>query len=112
MRAIALSLGLAVLGLGASAETAAAHGAYVTTYRPVTHYVRRTILVRERVWRPVRHRIHYRSYAPYYGYAPPYRYVASYPVYPAYRVHPWWWDRERAHERWEHERWEHHHWDY
>jgi hypothetical protein len=120
MRAIALSFGLAVLAVGASAEAASAHVAYVTSYRPVTHYVRRTVVVRERVWRPVRHRVYYRSYSPpvvyrsyapaYYGYAPPpyRRYVAAYP-YPAYPIHHRHWWRERAHERWE---WEHRRWDY
>ena len=30
---------------------------YVVTYRP--HYVRRVVVVRERVWRPVYHQVHY-----------------------------------------------------
>jgi len=54
---------------------------YVTTYRPVTHYVRRTVVVRERVWRPVRHRVYYprpvyrhHVYVRRYVYAEPYAY--------------------------------------
>ena len=97
--------GLALLG---SAGAASAHDwgygygtRYVTTYRPVTRYVRRTVVVRERVWRPVRHRVHYRTVyvEPYYahrwrhGYGPRYAYADA----------PWW-ERRHAYERWEH-RW-------
>ena len=95
---------LAGLALLASAGAAAAHDysygyghRYVTTYRPEVRYVRRTVVVRERVWRPVRHRIHYRRVyaAPYYAYGPRYAYAEV----PA-------WERRREHERWEHEHWE------
>ncbi|MDB5416757.1 MAG: hypothetical protein JWP50_176, partial [Phenylobacterium sp.] len=76
-------------------------GRYVTTYRPVTRYVPRTVIVRERVWRPARHRIHYRRvYAePYYGYRRDYGYAA---VYAGGYGEAW--ERHREHERWEHER--------
>jgi hypothetical protein len=72
--ATATAAGIAAL----APSVAAAHqwryerpGDYVVGYRPITHYVRRTVLVRERVWRPVYHRSHYRSRgsvyrAPYY----------------------------------------------
>ncbi|RAK60560.1 hypothetical protein DJ021_12470 [Phenylobacterium hankyongense] len=102
---------LAGLALLLSAGVASAHdrgryyeGRYVTTYRPEVRYVRRTIVVRERVWRPVRHRIHPRAVymSPYYGYGPSYyRYGPSY----AYSDIPPW-ERHHQHERWERERWE------
>jgi hypothetical protein len=111
MKARSTLVPLAGLALLLSAGAASAHdweyrhgGRYVTTYRPEVRYVRRTIIVRERVWRPVRHRVHYRRVytTPYYGYAPDYYgYRPSY----AYADRPPW-DRHREHERWERERWE------
>lgn len=97
---IAAAAGLAVLltaGAASASEWSYGGSRYVTTYRPETHYVRRTIIVRERVWRPVRHRVHYqRSYAPRYDVYRP-RYSEGYGD----------WARHREHERWEHEGWDH-----
>jgi hypothetical protein len=79
MTKLPILLGAAVALAGASAAGAAAahcyprHVAYVTRYHPHTRYVRRTVVVRERVWRPVRERVIY---------APPVRRAYAYDRYP------------------------------
>jgi hypothetical protein len=122
MRSVPICLAGAGIALALSAGAASAsewmlshRATYVTSYRPETRYVRRTVVVRERVWRPVRYRVHYRRvYAePYYGYGYGYGYAPRRVVYDR-GWYPydgdrdrWWRERRRAHEHWEHERWEH-----
>ena len=116
MRSIAMSVAAGGLALAAtaaagqaSAQTVIHRVGYYTTYRPETHYVRRTVVVPQRVWRPVRHRVVRRVYvAPTYAYrtydyAPRYAYGYGYGDDDAWRRAHW----RREHERWEHERWEH-----
>ena len=121
MRSIPVSMAaagfaLALASAGAAGAQAYYYGGhpvrYVTTYRPVTRYVTRTVTVRERVWRPVAHRVRYRPV--YVHYRPVY--VAPYASYaydgpyfaPAYYGHDWRWE----HRRWEHRRWAHERWEY
>jgi hypothetical protein len=118
------------LGLALMAGTASAHQCYphhrlgyVSYYRPVTRYVTRTIVVRERAWAPVRRR-YWRSYGDYrrYSYYPrDYGYYPSYGFYePAYADYgryyggyyggwgggDWRW----RHRRHGHGEWKHHGW--
>jgi len=126
MRSIAITLAAGGLALAASAGAASAservvlqRAHYVTTYVPQTRYVRRTVVVRERVWRPVRHRVHYRRVyvAPAYdyvsyGYAPAYGYGYDNGWEWRRREH---WRREhwrREHWRQEHRGWDHDRWGY
>ncbi|MDB5419017.1 MAG: hypothetical protein JWP50_2436, partial [Phenylobacterium sp.] len=58
MKPVSKLAAIAGLALSLSAGAASASdwaygygGRYVTTYRPVTRYVPRTVIVRERVWR-------------------------------------------------------------
>ncbi|MDB5446414.1 MAG: hypothetical protein JWQ97_1731 [Phenylobacterium sp.] len=111
MRPICKALALATVAAVVAPGVASAHdwmcrrpGHYAISYRPVTRYVRRTVIVREQVWRPVHHRVRY--YRGWSGYriVPTEVYYGGGYGYPAYggwerhhRYHEW---RER-HRRWD-----------
>ncbi|HET6971527.1 MAG TPA: hypothetical protein VFH92_10415 [Phenylobacterium sp.] len=71
MTKLPITLGAAAALLAASGGAAAAHcrphyGAYVTRYHAETRYVRRTVYVPHRVWRPVHERVVYVRERPIY----------------------------------------------
>jgi len=115
MKRLPLLFCTVLAAVGATAGSAAAHcrphhAAYVTRYERQTRYVRRTVVVPVRVWRPVRERVVYAppvyrrevyaaDYAPAYG--PDYAWSESYgPVREGGWRHGW---RERHchHGRWD-----------
>jgi hypothetical protein len=99
--AVAAGSALTLLPAAASAHChRPAH--YVVSYQP--HYVRRVVVVRERVWRPVYHRVYYTTGWRSYRVVPTdyYRSLA----YDYNWEPPSYWGARR----WRRERWEHHHW--
>jgi hypothetical protein len=135
MRSIPVSIAAAGLALALSAGASAAQAncycspARHAYYRPAGHYVTRRVVVRERVWRPVARRVHYRrvyaapyysyaAYEPAYGYSYPTAYSYDEPVYsyaygyPVYGDGYGWEHRRWDHGRWGHGGWRHEHRDH
>ena len=79
-------------------------GHYVTSYRPVTRYVRRTVIVRERVWRPVYHRVRYYRGWPEYQVVPTGVFYGGLYDDPGYGA----WERHHRYHEW---RERHRYWD-